>query len=255
MDINGINPSHRMGQATAFAKNPLMTPSSTPHINAFNHALHGNQKSHGMKNNPMISAGAQQLAQLQQQQQLMQMLQGATTNTNSLNNNTTLLGASINNTTQGSSTSIPGNEAYQIIDAGSGDSVSNSGLIPKPIADIQTLNLGGKSLKIGGDGTCTAEEVAATTKEIQNLYDKSPTFKTMIDRSANSALEVSVGRRADNISWGDSEGRVFMNINNVTPGNSDRFQALMGHEFAHATIDIPHGSVLEQIQNAVAQEA
>ena len=57
------------------------------------------------------------------------------------------------------------------------------------------------------------------------------------------------------MSWGNADGRVFMNINDITPGSSDNFQALTAHEFAHAGIDLEHGSEMERFERAVSQEA
>lgn len=138
---------------------------------------------------------------------------------------------------------------------GPGGSAGSDQLIPPPQEHIQNLNLGGKQVTVGGDGTASAEEVQATASNIQNLYDNSPTFRNMIDTSSDPSFEVSVGRRSDNTSWGNTQGRVFMNINNTAPSNSDTFQSLLAHEFAHASIDLGHGSQMQQVENAVAQEA
>lgn len=131
-----------------------------------------------------------------------------------------------------------------------------AGNIPRPQEHIQTLQLGNKTVKVGGDGTgaASAQEVAATAKSIEHMYNTSPTFKNMIDNSQHQNLEVSVGRRSDNTSWGGG-GRVFMNINNVAPGNSDTFQGLLGHEFAHAAAGLHHGAELDRIEAATAAEA
>ena len=77
----------------------------------------------------------------------------------------------------------------------------------------------------------------------------------MIDNSSDPSFEVSVGRRDDNTSWGNTEGRVFMNINNISPGNSDSWQSLLSHEFAHASIDLGHGGEMEQLEKQAASEA
>ncbi|CAA6824822.1 MAG: Unknown protein [uncultured Thiotrichaceae bacterium] len=155
---------------------------------------------------------------------------------------------------QGGSIPTSGNAVSPVTGSGAGGS-AGSDLIPKPTEHLQTLNLGGKNVVVGGDGTASAAEVQATAQSIQNLYANSPTFKNMIDNSSDPDFDVSVGRRSDNTSWGNTEGRLFMNINNINPGNSDSFQSLLGHEFAHASIDLGHGSQMEQIESAIAREA
>ncbi|MGF1548104.1 MAG: hypothetical protein ACFCUG_12340 [Thiotrichales bacterium] len=128
--------------------------------------------------------------------------------------------------------------------------------IPPPVDNLQSVQLGGKTLTVGGDGTGTASasEVSQTAASIQNLYANSPSFKQMIDSSPHQTLEVSVGRRADNTSWGGG-GSVYMNLNNIAPGNSDTFQELLAHEFAHAAVDMRHGSEQEALQDQIAAEA
>lgn len=165
---------------------------------------------------------------------------------------------------QGGSTAGPGQGIKPVEGSGPGGSAGNgaaggsgnsSELIPPPSEHVQQINLGGKPVTVGGDGSASAAEVEATSQSIQNLYQNSPTFKNMIDSSSDPSFEVSVGRRDDNTSWGNTEGRVFMNINNIAPGNSDSFQSLLGHEFAHASIDLGHGSKMENTEQAIAQEA
>lgn len=146
------------------------------------------------------------------------------------------------------------NSVSPVNGSGTGGSASND-LIPQPTEHLQTLNLGGKNVVVGGDGTASAAEVQATAQSIQTLYNNSPTFKNMIDNSTDPSFDVSVGRRSDNTSWGNTQGKIFMNINNIAPGNSDSYQSLLGHEFAHASIDLGHGSQMEQIERAVASEA
>ncbi|MGB1010869.1 MAG: hypothetical protein ACPGVP_14200 [Thiolinea sp.] len=158
--------------------------------------------------------------------------------------------------TSGGSTAGPGESVKPVSGNGPGGSAENgSNKIPEPTEHLQQLNLGGKAVTVGGDGSSSAEEVAATAQSIEHMYQNSPTFKNMIDNSADPSFDVSVGRRDDNTSWGNSEGRVFMNINNIAPGNNDSFQGLLAHEFAHASIDIGHGAQMEQIQDAAAKEA
>lgn len=182
---------------------------------------------------------AEQLQQLVEQliqliQQLIQSMQGS-------------------EKAQGASVAGPGGQVQSVdtpVTQGNADAK-----IPKPTEHIQTLNLGGKQITVGGDGSASAAEVQSTAASISNLYQNSPTFKNMIDNSRDPSFQVSVGRRSDNTSWGAGDGRLFMNINNVVPGNNDTFQSLLGHEFAHASIDLGHGAELEQLQSRVAQEA
>lgn len=132
---------------------------------------------------------------------------------------------------------------------------SNSEKIPDATEHMQSFDLGGKTINIGGDGTASAAEVQSTADSIKHLYQSSDTFKGMIDSSSDPKFDVSVGKREDNLSWGGSDGRIFMNLNNVEADNSDRFQELVGHEFAHASIDLSHGSEMERTAKAVAAEA
>ncbi len=129
------------------------------------------------------------------------------------------------------------------------------GQIPKPTEHMQSFNLGDKQVTIGGDGSASAEEVQMTKQTMTDLYQNSPSFKNMIDSSPNASFEVSVGKRSDNMSWGNADGRVFMNVNNIEPGSSDNFQALTAHEFAHAGIDLGHGSEMQRFEQVVSQEA
>lgn len=129
------------------------------------------------------------------------------------------------------------------------------GQIPKPTEHMQNFSLGNKQVTIGGDGSASADEVQQTKQTMTDLYQNSPSFKSMIDSSPNESFEVSVGKRSDNMSWGNADGRVFMNINDITPGSSDNFQALTAHEFAHAGIDLGHGSEMQRFEQAVSQEA
>ncbi len=135
------------------------------------------------------------------------------------------------------------------------ESNQGKGNIPKPTEHLQEVDLGGKKMTIGGDGSASAQEVKATAESIKNLYQNSDSFKDMIDSSSDKGFEVSVGKRGDNTSWGNADGRVFMNINNIEPGDSNGFQSLLGHEFAHASIDLDHGAQLDNISSAVAAEA
>ncbi|WP_020559393.1 hypothetical protein [Thiofilum flexile] len=249
MDINGASRSNRMDQATS-TRNPLTTaPPSSIDSSAFDRAMNiaeeingigDDQSSASTKLTDVIPVDAwQQLIQLMQQ--LLQIVPWGN------------MGGGGN--TRGGSTTGPNGSVIPIRGSGVGGSAGQNELIPRPTEYIKLLSLGDKPVTVGGDGTSSAEEVAATANQIQYLYDNSPTFKSMIDNSSDPAFEVSVGRRPDNTSWGNTDGRVFMNINNVNPGNSDNFQSLMGHEFAHASIDVLHGSRMEQLQSAVAQEA
>ena len=53
--------------------------------------------------------------------------------------------------------------------------------------------------------------------------------------------------------WGGG-GRVFLNLNNISAGANDRFQGIVGHEFAHAA-GLPHGAELDSIEDSVRREA
>ena len=127
--------------------------------------------------------------------------------------------------------------------------------IPKPTEHLENFSLGNKQVTIGGDGSASAGEVQLTKQTMTDLYQNSPSFKSMIDSSPNESFEVSVGKRSDNMSWGNADGRVFMNVNDITPGSSDNFQALTAHEFAHAGIDLGHGSEMQRFEQTVSQEA
>lgn len=131
---------------------------------------------------------------------------------------------------------------------------SGSGNIPAPTEHVQTINLGGKQITIGGDGTASAQEVQQAAQTMQNMYQTSPSFRQQIDSNPNASLEVSIGRRGDNTSWGSTDGRVFLNINNVSPTGNDTFQSLVAHEVAH-TQGIGHGSGIEALEDAAAAQA
>ncbi len=132
---------------------------------------------------------------------------------------------------------------------------AGDGQIPKPSEHLQNFNLGGKQVTIGGDGSASASEVAQTKNTLTDLYANSDSFKNMLDSSPNDSFEVSVGRNNDNMSWANADGRVFININDITPGANDSFQALTAHEFAHAGVNQQHGEAMKQFQQTVAQEA
>ena len=132
---------------------------------------------------------------------------------------------------------------------------AGDGEIPKPTEHKQSFELGGKQVTIGSDGSASAAETQQTKETLTDLYNNSDTFKQMIDSSPNEKLEVSVGKRDDNTSWGNSDGRVFMNINNIKPDSGDGFESLMAHEFAHAGADMQHGAEMKQFEQTVAKEA
>lgn len=132
---------------------------------------------------------------------------------------------------------------------------AGDGQIPKPTEYKQSFDLGGKQVTIGGDGSASAAEVQQTKDTLTNLYENSGSFKQMLDSSPNESFEVSVGKRDDNMSWGNADGRVFMNINNIKPDSGDGFESLMGHELAHAGVDMQHGAEMEQFEQTVAKEA
>ncbi|MCK5812712.1 MAG: hypothetical protein KAH03_00570 [Cocleimonas sp.] len=136
-----------------------------------------------------------------------------------------------------------------------GNVATGDGEIPKPSEHLQSFNLGDKEITIGGDGSASAGEVGQTKDTLTDLYANSGSFKEMIDSSPNDDFEVSVGRRDDNTSWANEDGRVFMNINDIAPDSSDNFQALTAHEFAHAGVNQQHGDEMKQFEQAVAQEA
>jgi hypothetical protein len=132
---------------------------------------------------------------------------------------------------------------------------AGDGQIPKPTEHKQLFELGGKQVTIGGDGSASASEVQQTKNTLTNLYENSPTFKQMLDSSPNDAFEVSVGKRDDNMSWGNADGRVFMNVKNITAGANDGFEALTAHEFGHAGVGMQHGAEMRQFEQRVAREA
>lgn len=134
-------------------------------------------------------------------------------------------------------------------------SSSSNEKIPPITEHIQSFSLGEKEITIGGDGNASAAEVKSTADSIKHLYENSDTFKSMIDDSSDPKFDVTVGKREDNLSWGSTKGAIFMNLNNIGADNSDRFQELLGHEFAHASIDLGHGAQMERTAAAVAAEA
>ena len=146
-------------------------------------------------------------------------------------------------------------ENGKVTSQGEGNVAAGDGQIPKPTEHMQSFDLGDKQVTIGGDGSASAEEVQQTQQTISDLYENSPSFKEMVDSSPNDSFEVSVGRRSDNMSWGNEDGRVFMNVNDITPGSSTNFQELTAHEFAHAGVGQDHGAEMERFQSTVAQEA
>jgi len=126
--------------------------------------------------------------------------------------------------------------------------------IPDPTKNVREVALGDKTMTIGSDGSASAAEVDAAAKELQRMYDVSPTFRDSIDGAGADKLTVTLGRRGDNTSWGGG-GRVFLNLNNISAGNNDRFQGIVGHEFAHAADGLGHGSELDAIEDKVRAEA
>lgn len=158
-------------------------------------------------------------------------------------------------TSGGSTPASGGNGIKSVEGSGPGGSAGSNELIPPPTENIQSFDLGNKKVTIGSDGSSSANEVANTASTIKDLYNNSSTFRNMIDSSSDPSFDVTVGKRGDNTSWGNTTGKVFMNTNNIAPGNSDDFQSLLGHEFAHASIDLGHGSDMTNIEQAVAQEA
>ena len=245
MQINAINPSQN---AKSGNEGAYTTPPTANDVQAFNSSMQGSESSKACPScDSGQKGGALNDSQLMQKliallQQLVQALQGTDA-------------GSSKNLTHGGSTSNGQGGVTPVSGSGSGGSAGADELIPKPTEYLQSLNLGGKQVTVGGDGTASADEVAATAGNIQQLYDSSPTFRNMIDSSSDPSFEVSVGKRSDNTSWGNTQGRVFMNLNNVSPDGGDTFQSLLGHEFAHASIDLGHGAAMEQTQNAVAAEA
>jgi len=132
---------------------------------------------------------------------------------------------------------------------------ATNGKIPQATENIQNFQLGGKNISVGSEGTASATEVEATAQSIKHVYQNSPTFRNMIDNSSDPSFAVTVGKRSDNTSWGNTGGKIFMNLNNIQASNNDSFQALLAHEFAHASIDLKHGAEMQRIEKAVAQEA
>ncbi len=132
---------------------------------------------------------------------------------------------------------------------------AGDGQIPKPTEHKQSFELGGKQVTMGGDGSASAAEVQQTKETLTNLYNNSSSFKQMLDSSPNESFEVSVGKRDDNMSWGNADGRVFMNINNIKPDSGDGFESLMAHELAHAGVNMQHGDEMKQFEQTVAKEA
>lgn len=126
--------------------------------------------------------------------------------------------------------------------------------IPDPTQNVREVTLGGKTMTIGSDGSASRAEVDAAATELQRMYDASPTFRESIDGAGAEKLTVTIGRRGDNTSWGGG-GRVFLNLNNITAGNNDRFQGIVGHEFAHAADGLGHGAELDSIEDRVRAEA
>lgn len=251
MDIQAINSSNNrnnvsadnLSESTATA---LATPSAT-NVNAFDRVMKADAANNTDKAGGAGSSSDAANAQLEKLlEQVLKLIQEMIAQ---------LAGNGQSDKVQGGSSTGSGGGIAPVSGSGSGGSAGSNELIPPPTEHIQQLNLGGKTVTVGGDGTSSAEEVGATAQSIQQLYQNSPTFKDMIDDSSDPSFEVSVGRRDDNTSWGNTEGRVFMNINNIAPGNSDAFQSLLGHEFAHASIDLGHGGQMEQVQSAVAREA
>lgn len=127
--------------------------------------------------------------------------------------------------------------------------------IPEATENIQNFQLGDKNISVGSDATASATEVEETAKSIKHAYQNSPTFQNMIDQSSDPFFTVTVGKRNDNTSWGNTAGKIFMNLNNIQASNDDTFQALLAHEFAHASIDLKHGAEIQRIEKAVAKEA
>jgi len=131
---------------------------------------------------------------------------------------------------------------------------SQINMIPEPKDYMQSFLLGNKTLTMGSDGSASAEETGALARVIKDLYQQSSVFKEMIDISTDTNFTLTVGRRGDNTSWGNTDGSVFININNIAPSHTDTFQSLVAHEFAHASIDIGHGDTIERIERAVAMQ-
>lgn len=259
MNINGVY----SGVGTTSPTDPLydtaaMSPPAFSEVQAFNKGMMGDGAGDSLTKAGDCAAGndgadgressqpGEQIEALLKKvlEQLLQLLSGLQDD-----------GSQSRGEAEGGSAAADSGGVQPVEGSGTGGSAGSDELIPEPGEHIQQLNLGGKQVTVGGDGSASAAEVEATAASINNLYQNSPSFSNMIDNSSDPSFEVSVGRRDDNTSWGNSEGRVFMNINNVQPGDSDAFQSLLGHEFAHASIDLGHGTEMEQIESRVAQEA
>ncbi len=126
--------------------------------------------------------------------------------------------------------------------------------IPEPTQNVREIDLGGKTMTIGGDGSVSNAEVNAAAAEMQRMYDTSPTFRASVDNAQSADLTVTVGKRGDNTSWGGG-GRIFLNVNNITPGNNDTFQGIVGHEMGHAAQGLSHGAALDNMEEDVRMEA
>ncbi len=137
---------------------------------------------------------------------------------------------------------------------GLGGTQGPSERIPDPTQNVREVQLGNKTMTIGSDGSASAAEVDTAATELQRMYDSSPTFRQTIDNAGSEQLTVTLGRRGDNTSWGGG-GRVFLNLNNIDAGNNDRFQGIVGHEFAHAASGLGHGAELDGIEDRVRSEA
>lgn len=256
MNINGINASTSVMDSTGIGNGGAgMAPPSAENVQSFNKIMSGATES-GKPGSCSQQPGQENTQQGDQQQLLKELLAMIQQIIQQLAKS--INGEAGNSGPQGGSTPAGEGGGIKPVDGGGpGGSTSGDGgsKIPKPTEHIQQLNLGGKPVTIGGDGTASAAEVQSTAANIQNLYENSPTFRNMIDSSSDPSFEVSVGRRSDNTSWGNDNGRVFMNINSVPPTNNDTFQALLGHEFAHASVGMDHGPQIESVEDAVAREA
>ena len=154
----------------------------------------------------------------------------------------------------GSTKSVDGAGASGPGASGLGGSQGPSARIPAPTENVRDIQLGSKTMTIGSDGSASAAEVDSAAAEMQRMYDSSPTFRQTIDNAGSEKLTVTLGRRGDNTSWGGG-GRVFLNLNNIEAGNNDRFQGIVGHEFAHAASGLGHGAALDAIESRVRSEA
>jgi len=136
--------------------------------------------------------------------------------------------------------------------SGLGGTQGPSDRIPDPSSNVREVKLGDKTMTIGSDGSASKTEVDRAEAELKRMYETSPTFKETVN-DADGDLTVTLGRRGDNTSWGGG-GRVFLNLNNISAGANDRFQGIVGHEFAHAA-GLPHGAELDSIEDSVRREA